>query len=274
MGGRLADDLRAVRVVWQREVIGCLRNRPRMVIALLQPVTFLLLLGPGLARIVPPSAAHIDYRTFLFPGVLVMAVQFSAVSSGASIVWDREMGFLREMLVAPVRRSALVVGKCLGGSTVAVIQGTIMLALAGLVDVPYEPGLLVTLVAGMAVTAFAMTAFGALLATTVRRFETFQVAMNFLVMPMFFLSGAMFPLSGLPRWLTALALLNPLTYAVDALRQAVFSHAATPHQLTHALASGRAWGPWHLPAIVELVVVALFALGMLALASRQFCRPD
>src|SRR6266540_6364214 len=154
-GGRLADDLRAVRVVWRRELIRFLRNRPRMVTALVQPILFLLVLGSGLARMMPNAGAGIDFRTFIFPGVLAMAVLFTSIFSAVSIVWDREFGFLREMLVAPVRRSALVIGKCLGGATVATIQGTIMLLLAGLVHVPYSPALLVILLLEMALAALA-----------------------------------------------------------------------------------------------------------------------
>src|SRR6266536_2193100 len=200
-GGRLADDLRAVRVVWRRELIRFLRNRPRMVTALVQPVLFLLVLGSGLARMMPNAGAGIDFRTFMFPGVLAMTVLFT------SIFWDREFGFMREMLVAPVRRGALVIGKCLGGATVATIQGAIMLVLAGLVHVPYDPTLMGLLVLEMALAALALTAIGTLIASRVARIESFQVVIQFLVLPMFFLSGALFPLSNLPRWLTALTLL-------------------------------------------------------------------
>ena len=134
-GGRVADDVRAIRVVWKRELVRYTRDRARIVSGLAQPLVFLLILGTGLASLIP-SVGGFDYRTFMFPGVIAMTMLFTAVFASISIVWDREFGFLREMLVAPARRGSVVVGKCVGGATVATIQGAIMLALAGLVTSP------------------------------------------------------------------------------------------------------------------------------------------
>src|SRR6266536_1341402 len=226
-GGRLADDLRAVRVVWRRELIRFLRNRPRMVTALVQPILFLLVLGSGLARMMPNAGAGIDFRTFMFPGVLAMTVLFTSISSAVSIVWDREFGFMREMLVAPVRRGALVIGKCLGGATVATIQGAIMLVLAGLVHVPYDPALMGLLVLEMALAALA---------------------------------------------LTALTLLDPLSYAVDPMRRAVFAHVTAPPALARMLDPGISWGGWVLPTAAELGLVALLAAIALAFAGARLSR--
>jgi ABC-2 type transport system permease protein len=273
-GGRLADDLRAIRVVWRRELIRFVRNRPRIVTALVQPVLFLLVLGSGLARMIPGAGAGVDFRTFMFPGVLAMTVLFTSIFSAVSIVWDREFGFMREMLVAPVRRGALVVGKCLGGATVATIQGTIMLLLAGLVHVPYNPELLGLLVVEMALAALALTAVGTLIASRIARIESFQVVIQFLVLPMFFLSGALFPLSNLPRWLTALTLVDPLSYAVDPMRRAVFAHVAAPPALTGLLGHGISWDGWLLPTVAELGLVALLAALALALAGVRFSRTE
>jgi ABC-2 type transport system permease protein len=273
-GGRLADDLRAIRVVWRRELIRFLRNRARMVTSLVQPLLFLLVLGSGLARMLPSSGGRIDFRTFIFPGVLAMAVLFTSIFSAVSIVWDREFGFLREMLVAPVRRSALVIGKCLGGATVATIQGTIMLLLAGLVHVPYSPALFVVLLLEMALAALALTAVGTLIAAHTSRIESFQVIIQLLVLPMFFLSGALFPLSGLPRWLTVLTLVDPLSYAVDPMRRAVFAHISVPPDLSRLLDPGISWAGWRLPTSVELALVAALALVALALAGRHFSRTE
>jgi ABC-2 type transport system permease protein len=167
--GRLGDDLRAVRIVWQRELLRFVRNRLRIVTSLVQPVLFLFVLGTGLSGIVV-SSGHFDFRTFMFPGVIAMTILFTSIFSAISIVWDREFGFLREMLVAPVRRWSLVLGKCLGGATVATIQGAIMLALAGAVGVPYRPTLLIVMLGEMALTAFALTAFGVLVASRIAQF--------------------------------------------------------------------------------------------------------
>jgi ABC-2 type transport system permease protein len=273
-GGRVADDLRAVRVVWRRELIRFLRNRPRMVTALVQPVLFLLVLGSGLARMIPNAGAGIDFRTFMFPGVLAMTVLFTSIFSAVSIVWDREFGFMREMLVAPVRRGALVVGKCLGGATVATIQGGIMLVLAGLVHVPYSPALIGVLILEMALAALALTAIGTLIASGVARIESFQVVIQFLVLPMFFLSGALFPLANLPRWLEALTMLDPLSYAVDPMRREVFSHLTVPPALTRTLDPGISWGGWRLPVLLELGLVAALAAIALVFAGLRFSRTE
>ena len=134
-------ELRAIKVVWQRELIRFGRDRLRILTSLMQPFLFLFVLGTGLSRIAAAGTHGVNLKTFVYPGVLCMAVMFTAMFSAASIVWDREFGFLREMMVAPVRRSSLVLGKCLGGATVAGFQGVIVLCLAPLVGVPYGVGL-------------------------------------------------------------------------------------------------------------------------------------
>src|SRR5262249_35014329 len=147
----LRSDLRATGIVWRRELIRFQRDRLRAVTSLIQPLLFLLVLGTGLSSLakgsMPPG---VNFKTFIFPGVVAMSVLFTAIFSAASIVWDREFGFLREMLVAPVSRAAIVIGKCLGGATIASFQGVIMLALAGLAGVPYNPVLLLSLVGELA----------------------------------------------------------------------------------------------------------------------------
>lgn len=265
-------DLRAVRIVWQRELIRFRRDRMRIVVSLLQPLLFLFVLGTGLSSMMPASPDGVGLRTFLFPGVLSMAVMFTALFSAASVVWDREFGFLREMLVAPVRRGAIVLGKCLGGATVATFQGVVMLAFAGAVGVPYSPTLLLTLVVEMALLAFALTALGVMVAARIRSIQSFMALNQMIVMPMFFLSGALFPLSNLPSWLTVLTRLNPLTYAVDPMRRAVFSHldATAPE----ALRPGVTWWDWPVPTLLELLVVLLLGLAMFGIATIRFRKAD
>jgi len=265
------DSLRAVRVVWRRELIRWSRNRTRILTTLVQPVLFLFVLGTGLAPLLP-NAGGLDFRTFMFPGVLTMIVLFTSIFSAVSIVWDREFGFLREMMVAPVPRSAVVVGKCLGGATVATIQGAILLLLAGLVHVPYNPLLLAALLAEMALTAFTMTSFGVMLASRMQQVESFQVVMQMFVLPMFFLSGSVFPLTGLPGWLDALAKIDPLTYAVDAIRRPVLSHVA--HGAGSAFARPVVWGRWALPVGFELAIVAVVGLAFVLAAIVQFSRSE
>jgi ABC-2 type transport system permease protein len=271
--GGIGSDVRAVRVVWRRELLRFFRNHLRLVASLAQPILFLFVLGTGLASLMP-SSGGVNFRTFLFPGILAMTVLFTALFSAISIVWDREFGFLREMLVAPVRRGAIVVGKSCGGATTAVLQGSVMLLFAGVVGVPYLPGLFFVLLGEMALLAFALTAFGVLLASRMTQIESFQAVMQFLVMPMFFLSGAMFPAAGLPAWLAVLTRLDPLAYAVDPMRRAVFAHVETPAQLAQRLNPGLTWFGWHLPVGLELGLVAVGAAAALLLAMWQFSRTE
>jgi ABC-2 type transport system permease protein len=273
-GGGIRSDLRAVKVVWQRELIRFGRDRARIVTSLVQPVLFLFVLGTGLSRISAAGTHGVNLRTFVYPGVLAMAVLFTAMFSAASIVWDREFGFLREMLVAPVRRGAIVFGKCLGGATVAGMQGVIMICIAGLVGVPYAPLMILEVLILQLLLAFALTAFGVMMAARMTQMQAFMTLMQLVILPLFFLSGALFPVAGLPTWLTVLNRLDPLTYAVDPIRRAVFAHLDISESARHALAPGVTWWGWHLPGLFEAALVAMIGLSMLAVAIWQFSRTE
>jgi ABC-2 type transport system permease protein len=270
----LAGELRAIRVVWRRELIRFSRDRLRIVTSLVQPFLFLFVLGTGLSSLVSASTHGIDFKTFIYPGVLCMAVMFTAMFSAASIVWDREFGFLREMMVAPVRRSSIVLGKCFGGATVAAFQGVIVLAIAGLVEVPYSLGLMAELFALQLLLAFSITAFGMMAAARITQMQSFMALMQMAIMPMFFISGAMFSVANLPRWLAILNRLDPLTYAVDPMRRAIFSHLDIPAAARHALAPGVTWWGWHVPSLLEAAVIALLGLVMLCIAIAEFSRAE
>jgi ABC-2 type transport system permease protein len=272
--GGLRQDLRAVKVVWQRELIRFVSDRARIFTALLQPVLFLFVLGTGLSALASGGSGGVNLRTFMFPGVLSMALLFTAAFSAGSIVWDREFGFLREMLVAPVRRGAIVIGKCLGGATVAAGQGVVFLTLAGLVDVPYSPVLMLTLVAELLLLAFTLTAFGLMAAARIRSMQSFMAIVQMFLLPMFFLSGALYPLSNLPTWLRALTRIDPLTYAVDPMRRAVFAHLAIPAAAQRLLNPGVTWFGWRVPTLVELGLVLVMGLVMLGIAMAEFSRAE
>jgi len=267
-------ELRAIKVVWKRELIRFSRDRLRILTSLMQPFLFLFVLGTGLSRLASAGTHGVNLRTFVYPGVLCMAVMFTAMFSAASLVWDREFGFLREMMVAPVRRSSLVLGKCFGGATVAGFQGVIVLCLAGLVGVPYAAGLVVEIFALQLLLAFAITAFGVMVAARITQMQSFMALMQMAIMPMYFLSGALFPVSGLPQWLAILNRLDPLTYAVDPMRRIVFAHLNISAAARHALDPGVTWWSWQVPGLVEAAVVALLGLGMLAIAIAQFSRAE
>jgi ABC-2 type transport system permease protein len=215
----------------------------------------------------------VDFRTFIYPGVLAMSVLFTAIFSGASIVWDREFGFQREMLVAPVRRWTIVVGKCLGGATVATFQGLIFLALAGVAHVPYDPVLLLTLVAELLLLSFTLTAFGVMMAARIKQIQAFMALTQLFVLPLFFLSGALYPLNGLPAWLTVLTRVDPLTYVVDPMRHAVFAHLAFG-QVLNRLSPGITWFGWQVPLGLSLAIVAAMGLAMLGIAIAEFRKTE
>ena len=268
------SELRAVKVVWRRELIRFSRDRLRIVTSLVQPFLFLFVLGTGLSKIASAGTHGVNLRTFVYPGVLCMAVMFTAMFSAASIVWDREFGFLREMMVAPVRRSSIVIGKCLGGATVAAFQGVVVIALAGLVGVPYDPGLIAEIFGLQLLLAFTVTAFGVMAAARVSQMQSFMALMQMAIMPMYFLAGSLFPVSGLPRWLEILNRIDPLTYAVDPMRRAVFAHLHIPAAARRALDPGVTWWGWHVPTGLEAGVVALIGILMLGIAIAQFSRAE
>jgi ABC-2 type transport system permease protein len=271
----IGKDLRAATIVWRRELIRFKRDRLRAVTSLIQPLLFLLVLGTGLAALAGGGMpAGVNFKTFIYPGVLAMSVLFTAIFSAASIVWDREFGFLREMLVAPVSRAAIVTGKCLGGATIATLQGLVMLALAGLAGVPYNPVLLLTLVGEMLLLSFTLTAFCVMMAARIKQFQAFMALTQMLVMPLFFLSGALYPLHGLPGWLSVLTRLDPLTYIVDPMRGAVFSHLAIPAQAVHALAPGVTWVGWLVPTWLSIGMVAVMGLAMMGIAIAEFSKTE
>jgi ABC-2 type transport system permease protein len=268
------SELRAMKIVWKRDLIRFASDRVRIVTALVQPLLFLFVLGSGLQRLSSPSTHGIDLKTFIYPGILCMAVMFTALFSAASIVWDREFGFMREMLVAPVRRSSIVIGKCLGGATVASLQGVILICLAGAVDVPYDPALILGIFGLQLVLAFALTALGVMVAVRIKQMQTFMGVTQMLVMPMFFISGALFPVANLPTWLEVLNRIDPLTYAVDPMRRLVFSHIDASDTARRALDSGVSWWGWHVPALLEAAIVVALGLLMLAIAIWEFHASD
>jgi ABC-2 type transport system permease protein len=266
----LRSELRAIKVVWRRELIRFRNDRMRIVTSLVQPLLFLFVLGSGLQQLTAASAFGINLKTFIYPGILCIAVVFIAMFSAASIVWDREFGFLREMLVAPVRRSSIVIGKCLGGATVASLQGVILIALAGAVDVPYDPLLILGIFGLQLLLAFSITAFGVMVAARIKQLQSFMGVMQMIIMPMFFISGALFPVTGLPGWLAVLNRIDPLTYAVDPMRRLVFSHLDVSAAARHTLAPGVTWWGWHVPALLEAAMVLLLGLAMLGIAIWEF----
>ncbi len=270
----LRSDLRAVMIVCHRELLRWAKDRRRMGASLIQPLLWLFILGTGLSRITSSASQGINFRTFLFPGVLATSVMFTAVFSGVSVVWDREFGFLREMLVAPIRRASILAGKCLGGAIASTVQAVVILILAGLAGVPYSPVLMLELLAILFLASMVLTAFGLLLGARVSNIQSVMPLMQAVITPMMFLSGALYPTSGLPVWLSVATKLNPVTYAVQPMRHAVFSRVDLSPATAAVVDRPLTWAGWPVPVALQLAILTAVGLVVFAVAVRRFARTD
>jgi ABC-2 type transport system permease protein len=217
---------KVVYAIWYREQVRFFRDKGRWLGLVIQPLLYLVLVGVGIASSMtfrgPAGGANVSYLTFMYPGIVGMSVLFTAIFSGVGIIWDREFGFLKEVLVAPVPRWAVAVGKSLGIATTVLLQAAILLILAPIAHVRLSVGSACAVLGVCALVGFALGSLGIAIASRMQSMEGFQFVMNVLVMPMFFLSGALYPLTGLPAWLNALAHIDPLTYGIDALRNVIY----------------------------------------------------
>jgi ABC-2 type transport system permease protein len=209
--------LYAIYILWLRQLKRYFRSRSRMIGSLGQPILFLVALGFGL-RSVYAAAGEGNYIQFLSPGIIAMSILFTAIFSGIEVIWDRQFGFLKETLVAPVSRFAIMLGRTLGGATVAAFQGILVLVISVLIGFRPELSSILPSLVFMILIALIFTALGTAIASTLEDMQGFQLIMNFVVMPVFFLSGALFPLETAPPALKVIAVFNPLSYGVDGLR--------------------------------------------------------
>ncbi len=214
-------DIEVVYGIWLRDLKKFWRERSRLWGGIARPILWLLIMGYSLQHAISANALPpgITYPQFIFPGVIGMTLVFSALQSATSIIWDREFGFLKEVLAAPVSRLSIVVGKALGGASQATLQGIITMLFAPLIGLWLPPVAIVELIIMMFVVSFALTSLGVVIASKMTSFEGFGTISNFVVMPMYFLSGAIYPTNLAPDWIKPIIIVNPLSYGVDALRQ-------------------------------------------------------
>jgi len=211
----------AIYILWLRQLKRYFRSRARIVGSLGQPVLFLVALGFGFGPIFQ-KAGQGNYIQFLAPGIIAMSILFTSVFTGIEIIWDKQFGFLKETLVAPVSRFKIMIGRTLGGATVATLQGLIVLIISTIIGFrPYSLAMVFFALIIMLVVSILFTALGTAIASKLDDMQGFQLIMNFLIMPLFFLSGALFPISGLPKALVIVTSINPLSYGVDGLRAAL-----------------------------------------------------
>jgi ABC-2 type transport system permease protein len=270
----LSHDFRAAAIVWRRELIRFWGDRTRIISLLVQPVLFLFVLGNGLASLTSRSTGGVDLKTFMFPGVLATSTLFTAMFAAISVVWDREFGFLREMMVAPVSRSSIMIGKCIGGTTVATMQGLLVIALAPLVHVTLSVTLVLELLFEVFLISFAITAFGLVIAARIKQMQAVMGIMQMIMLPMTMLSGALYPLRNLPSWLAILIHCNPLTYGVHAVRTTVFDHMSMPPAAVATLNPPLTIGGWVVPMAAQLLLITAIGVALLAVAVSEFSRSE
>jgi ABC-2 type transport system permease protein len=242
-----------IYVLWLRELKRYLRSRAQIAASLGQPLMYLLALGFGLGPVFQRSGQG-SYLQFIAPGVVGMAVLFASIFSGIGLLWDRQFGFLKETLVAPVPRLHIMVGRTLGGATTAMVQGMLVLTVCLIAGFrPHDLASLPFALLFMALIAVVFAALGTAIGSTLRDMRGFQMVMNFLVMPIFFLSGALFPLADLPAALEVATRLDPLSYGIDGLRGALI-------------------GQSHFGVVIDLSILCVVASCFLALGARAFSK--
>ena len=243
----------AIYILWLRELKRYVRSRPQVIASLAQPMLYLLVLGFGLGPVFQ-KAGQGSYLQFMAPGVIAMTILFSSIFSGIALLWDRQFGFLKETLVAPVPRLHIMIGRTLGGATVATIQGCLIAIIC--VIAGFRPVSLAMIPVALLFMVLIATVFGALgtgIGSTLQDMQGFQLIMNFMVLPIFFLSGALFPLANLPLALSIVTSLDPLAYGVDGLRSVLL-------------------GASHFGALLDVTVLLIVAIAFLAFGARQFSR--
>jgi ABC-2 type transport system permease protein len=251
---------RPIYVICLREFKKFFRERSRLLGTLARPVLWLFVVGNGMSALIRPQVGF-SYLQFIFPGMIGMTILFSAIFSSISIVWDREFGFMKEMLVAPISRLSIVIGKAISGTAISVAQAVIILILIPFLGIRLSSLQVAEVVAVSILVAFCITSIGILIAARLTSFDGFNIIMNFLVMPMFFLSGAMYPVSSMPPTLRQITHINPLTYGIDAFKHVLLRNSTPP------------LGP-EFSFYTDLFIVSAISVLMLTLAALSFRRKD
>jgi ABC-2 type transport system permease protein len=252
--------LRPIYVICMREFIKFFREKSRLLGTLARPVLWLFVVGNGMGSLIRPRGGF-SYLQFIFPGMIGMTILFSSIFSSISIVWDREFGFMKEMLVAPISRLSIVIGKTLSGTLISVAQAVIILVFIPVLGIHLTIMQFFEVVAVSVLVSFCITSLGILIAARLTSFDGFNIIMNFLVMPMLFLSGAMYPVTSMPPALRHLTLINPLTYGIDALKHILLRNGTPP------------LGP-EFPLLLDLFIVAVISVVMLTFAALSFRKKE
>lgn len=236
----ITKNIKHTGIIWYREILRYWRDKPRIVGSVAMPFFFLVIFGSGLSSSIGSmlgnaSEIGLDFKKFMFPGIIGMTTLFTSMFSGLSVVRDREYGFLKEILVSPADRVAVAAGKILGGSTVTMLQATLIFIFAPFVGIGLSATMLLKMWGIIFLGAILFTGFGTYVGSRLTSTEGFQMVMNFLIMPMFFMSGAFFPLKNIPTWMSVLVKINPFAYLTDSMRQVIFGSMGLPSQIMENL---------------------------------------
>jgi len=261
------NNLRGIYTIWYRDILRFWHDKMRMISSITFPLLFLFVFGSGLSARMGFLSPGVDFTQFMFPGIIGMTVLMSSFMAGISVVWDREFGFLKEVLVAPISRASVAVGKTLGAATVALFQGILILLFAPLIGVSLSAWTVLALLPLMLLLSASMGSLGILLATRIRSMEAFQAVMQMLMFPMVFLSGVFFPLQGLPVWMNILVKLNPATYGIAPIRQVMLG--APPDSPFAINLLGHTMSLWD-----NVTVLAVFGVIMTLLAMWSFSNQE
>ena len=261
------NNLRGVYTIWYRDILRFWHDKMRIISSIALPLLFLIVFGSGLSSRMGLLGPGIDFAQFIFPGIIGMTVLMSSFMAGVSLVWDREFGFLKEVLVAPISRISVAVGKALGAATVAMLQGIIILLFAPLIGVSLSVWTVLALLPLMFLLAVSMGSLGILLATRIRSMEAFQAVMQMVMFPMIFLSGVFFPMDGLPAWMSVLVKINPATYGIAPIRQVVLG--TSPGSSFDINVLGHTMSLWD-----NIAVLAIFGAAMILLAMWSFSHQE
>jgi ABC-2 type transport system permease protein len=257
------NNLRGVYIIWYRDILRFWHDKMRVIGSITFPLLFLFVFGSGLSVRMGFLIPGVDFAQFIFPGIIGMTVLMSSFSAGISVTWDRELGFLKEVLVAPISRASVAMGKTLGAATVALLQGTLILLFAPLIGISPSIWIVLALLPLMFLLAASMGSLGILLAAHVRSMEAYTAVTQLLMFPMVFLSGAFFPLQDLPVWMNILVKINPATYGIAPIRQVMLG---TPPDSPFGInLLGHTMSLWD-----NIAVLAVFGLAMTILAMWSF----
>ena len=265
----IGEVFRGTWVIAYRELLRFVQERSRMLSSFGMPILFLIIFGAGFNRIVGTLTPGVDFIKFIYPGIVAMTVLMTSVFSGLSVVWDREFGFLKEVLVAPLSRIGIVLGKASGAAVVATIQGFIMIVLAPIVGITVTPGLLVKVLPLLIIISLCLSGLGILIASWMRSQQGFHIVVQLIVFPLIFLSGIFFPVNDVPPWLQVISKANPLTYGVDAIRQVFLGGNQGGNPAIGITLFGHT-----MTVLEDVIVIGILGVVLISAASWSFSRQE